>query len=220
MARKKIYEINKYSENVLALNESVDPADEFSREINTMFKTDDVRRVMQAFYDQCDENAKAILLDVVREEFLNKFAAPEGSGPGGEEGGEAPEGEGGILDDGGSDGDFDFELDGADLGGDDMLEDGGSDENPDEGGEPAPEGDGGEPAPEEGGEPAGDPFMVGQEGGSPEDQQQTGNNPFFESARDRMRRRSLNERFMRVRKPRNRKEAEMLSKRILESFKD
>ena len=219
MARKKIYEINKYSENVLTLNESVDPADEFSREINTMFKTDDVRRVMQAFYDQCDENAKAILLDVVREEFLNKYAAPEGSGPDGEEGGGAPEGDGGIFDDGGSDGDFDFELDGADLNGDDTLEDGGSDENPDEGGEPAPEGEGGEPAPEEGGEPAGDPFAVGQEGGNP-DEQQTGNNPFFESARTRARQKSLNERFMRIRKPRNRKEAEMLSKRILESFKD
>jgi len=211
MARKKIYEINKYSENVLVLNESVDPADEFSREINTMFKTDDVRRVMQAFYDQCDENAKAILLDVVREEFLNKYAAPEGSGPDGGEG----DGNG-DFDDGGSDGDFDFELDGADLDDDDTLEDDGSDGNPDEGGEPAPEG--GDTVPDEGGEPAGDPFKVDQEVGNPGDQQQTGNNPFFESARDRTRHRSLNEKFMRIRKPRNRKEAEMLSKRIMESF--
>lgn len=194
MAHKKIYEINKYSKKALVINESVDPADEFSREINTMFKTDDVRRVMQAFYDQCDENAKAILLDVVREEFLNKYAAPEGSGPDGSEASD-----GGIFDDGGSDGDFDFELDGADIDGDDTAEDGGSDGNPD------------------GGEPAGDPFAVRQEAGNPEDRQ-TGGNPFFESARNRTRLRSLNEKFMRVRKPRNRKEAEMLSRRILESF--
>lgn len=100
-------DLNAYrntEEKFFVLDESIDPGTKFKREINTLFKTDDVRETLNKIWDSVDENAKQILLDTIDEEFLDKYATDDGSGKKKKE-----------ADEDSSEDDFNFEKDGSKL---------------------------------------------------------------------------------------------------------
>ena len=113
-------DLNAYrntEEKFFVLDESIDPGTKFKREINTLFKTDDVRETLNKIWDSVDENAKQILLDTIDEEFLDKYATDDGSGKKKKE-----------ADEDSSEDDFKFEKDGSKLNEpDDGSEDNGDD---------------------------------------------------------------------------------------------
>ena len=113
-------DLNAYrntEEKFFVLDESIDPDTKFKREINTLFKTDDVRETLNKIWDSVDENAKQILLDTIDEEFLDKYATDDGSGKKKKE-----------ADEDSSEDDFKFEKDGSKLNEpDDGSEDNGDD---------------------------------------------------------------------------------------------
>lgn len=103
------YKDGKYLET--ALNESIDPQEKFTREVNTLFKEKDVQDTLQKMYSSVTDDSKQILLDTIEDEFLNKFATKTGSG---------------SKEDDGSDEDFQFDENGSDI---DSSADEGSDDD-------------------------------------------------------------------------------------------
>lgn len=95
------------------VNEAVDPASKFSREVAALFGNQAVRDLLQTAYDNSDDNAKQSLLDATEEQFLDKYASDPGAGKG-QKGGQDPD-EDDSSDDDGSD--FDMGDDGSDNGG-------------------------------------------------------------------------------------------------------
>lgn len=62
------------------LNEAfVEQDEKFTREVNALFKTEDVRKIFASAYEESDDNARASLMGAVETEFLDKFAK-DGSG--------------------------------------------------------------------------------------------------------------------------------------------
>lgn len=85
----------------LALDESIDPQEKYTREVNTLFKEKDVQDTLQKMYASVDDQAKQLLLDTVEDEFLDKFASKDGSGK--------------KEESDGSDEDFEFDEDGKNI---------------------------------------------------------------------------------------------------------